>query len=75
MFRWLPCVLTCIKATFRRLGDTVRVARSGCALQRELGNMMVFGAAIVAMTVFLVTLFVVGWMTEHRVGKEEGLAG
>lgn len=37
--------------------------------------MMVFGAAIVAMTVFLVTLFVVGWMTEHRVGKEEGLAG
>lgn len=37
--------------------------------------MMVFGAAIVAMTVFLVTLFVVGWMTEHRARNEEGLPG
>lgn len=37
--------------------------------------MMVLGAAIVAMTVFLVTLFVVGWITEHRVRKGDGLPG
>jgi hypothetical protein len=27
---------------------------------------MVLGAAAVAMTVFLVTLFTVSWVTEHR---------
>jgi hypothetical protein len=35
-------------------------------LQMEFGNMMVMGAAAVAMTVFLVTLFTVAWVTEHR---------
>jgi hypothetical protein len=35
-------------------------------LKMETGNMMVFGAAAVAMTVFIVTLFTVAWVTEHR---------
>jgi hypothetical protein len=67
--------LTWINAEFRGLREAASPARYGRPLQRELGKMMVFGAAIVAMTVFLVTLFVVGWMTEHRVRKDEGLPG
>ena len=35
-------------------------------LQMEFGNMMFFGMAGVAMTVFLVTLFTVAWITENR---------
>lgn len=35
-------------------------------LQMETGRMMVLGVAAVAMTVFLVTLFSVAWITVHR---------
>jgi hypothetical protein len=46
--------------------DAALIARLGRSLKMEPGEMMVFGAAIVAMTVFLVTLFVVAQMTERR---------
>jgi hypothetical protein len=44
----------------------LRIGSRGSLLQMEFGNMMVLGAAAVAMTVFLVTLFTVAWVTEHR---------
>ncbi len=44
----------------------LRIGSLASDLQMETGKMMVFGAAAVAMTVFLVTLFSVAWLTEHR---------